>query len=108
MKYTILAKLRQWFAAIAALLAALCAGKTTPAPEPVRPAANTVSAYSAESADYRLDIDADAAEGEISDLLFGIFFEDINFAADGGLYAEKIVNRSFEFTTFARGDQLYG
>ena len=108
MKYTILAKLRQWFAAIAALLAALCAGKTPPAPEPVRPAANTVSAYSAESADYRLDIDADAAEGEISDLLFGIFFEDINFAADGGLYAEKVVNRSFEFTTFARGDQLYG
>jgi len=29
--------------------------------------------------------------------MFGIFFEDINFAADGGLYPERIKNRSFEF-----------
>ncbi|MCM1045037.1 MAG: hypothetical protein NC417_05980 [Candidatus Gastranaerophilales bacterium] len=29
--------------------------------------------------------------------LFGIFFEDINHAADGGLYAEMVRNRSFEF-----------
>src|SRR5262245_27400735 len=29
---------------------------------------------------------------------FGIFFEDINFGADGGLYPERIKNRSFEFT----------
>ena len=29
--------------------------------------------------------------------LFGIFFEDINHAADGGLYAEMVQNRSFEF-----------
>ena len=29
--------------------------------------------------------------------LYGIFFEDINHAADGGLYAEMIRNRSFEF-----------
>jgi alpha-N-arabinofuranosidase len=29
--------------------------------------------------------------------MFGIFFEDINFAADGGLYPELIKNRSFEF-----------
>lgn len=35
---------------------------------------------------------------EISDKLFGIFFEDINYAADGGLYAEMIRNRDFEFT----------
>ncbi len=30
--------------------------------------------------------------------MYGIFFEDINFAADGGLYAELIKNRSFDFT----------
>jgi hypothetical protein len=30
--------------------------------------------------------------------LFGVFFEDINFAADGGLYPERVINRSFEFT----------
>ena len=29
--------------------------------------------------------------------MYGIFFEDINYAADGGLYAEMIKNRSFEF-----------
>jgi len=32
----------------------------------------------------------------VSDMLYGIFFEDINHAADGGLYAELISNRSFE------------
>ncbi|MFT3822505.1 MAG: alpha-L-arabinofuranosidase C-terminal domain-containing protein [Chitinophagaceae bacterium] len=33
----------------------------------------------------------------ISDLLLGIFFEDINYAADGGLYAELVQNRDFEY-----------
>lgn len=33
----------------------------------------------------------------ICDLLVGIFFEDINYAADGGLYAELIQNRDFEY-----------
>jgi len=35
---------------------------------------------------------------KIQPTMYGIFFEDINFAADGGLYAEMIKNRSFEFT----------
>ena len=34
---------------------------------------------------------------EISPTLYGIFYEDINYASDGGLYAELIRNRSFEF-----------
>ena len=34
---------------------------------------------------------------EISDLLLGIFFEDINYSADGGLYAELVQNRDFEY-----------
>jgi alpha-L-arabinofuranosidase len=34
---------------------------------------------------------------DISDLLMGIFFEDINYAADGGLYAELVQNRGFEY-----------
>jgi alpha-N-arabinofuranosidase len=33
----------------------------------------------------------------ISPTMYGIFFEDINFGADGGLYAELVKNRSFEF-----------
>ena len=35
----------------------------------------------------------------ISPSMWGIFFEDINMAADGGLYAELIKNRSFEFNS---------
>ncbi len=34
---------------------------------------------------------------EINPRMIGLFFEDINYAADGGLYAEMIENRSFEF-----------
>ena len=34
---------------------------------------------------------------EINPDMYGIFFEDINFGADGGLYAELVKNRSFEF-----------
>jgi len=44
-------------------------------------------------------ISIDATRGKkISDHLFGIFFEDLNYAADGGLYAELIQNRSFEYS----------
>ena len=39
----------------------------------------------------------------IQSTMYGLFFEDINFAADGGLYAELVQNRSFEFP-----QQLYG
>ncbi|MEO7992444.1 MAG: alpha-L-arabinofuranosidase C-terminal domain-containing protein [Chryseolinea sp.] len=35
---------------------------------------------------------------KISQDLFGLFFEDINYAADGGLYAELVQNRSFEYS----------
>ncbi|MCA0232686.1 MAG: carbohydrate binding domain-containing protein [Bacteroidetes bacterium] len=38
-----------------------------------------------------------AAGKKISPTLFGLFFEDINYAADGGLYAEQVQNRSFEY-----------
>lgn len=31
--------------------------------------------------------------------MYGVFFEDINRAADGGLYAELVQNRSFEYST---------
>jgi alpha-L-arabinofuranosidase len=44
-----------------------------------------------------LTIDAGEPQFEIQPTMWGIFFEDINFAADGGLYAELVKNRSFEF-----------
>ena len=44
-----------------------------------------------------LEVDASKTITKIQPTMFGLFFEDINFAADGGLYAEMIKNRSFEF-----------
>jgi hypothetical protein len=44
-----------------------------------------------------INVQADAPGRPISPDLVGIFFEDINYAADGGLYAELIQNRSFEY-----------
>jgi alpha-N-arabinofuranosidase len=40
---------------------------------------------------------ADTPGAPIPSTLFGIFFEDINFAADGGIYPERLKNRGFEF-----------
>jgi len=45
-----------------------------------------------------LRVNAGEVRAEVQPTMFGIFFEDINFAADGGLYAELVKNRSFEFT----------
>ena len=35
---------------------------------------------------------------EIQPTMYGLFFEDINYAADGGLYAELVQNRDFEYS----------
>ena len=40
--------------------------------------------------------------------MYGIFFEDINYAADGGLYAELVKNRSFEFPDHYAGWDISG
>src|SRR5690554_4170254 len=45
---------------------------------------------------------------EIQPTMYGLFFEDINYAADGGLYAELIKNRSFEFPQSLMGWETYG
>ena len=47
-------------------------------------------------AQVTLDIDAQQRGPMVSPMLYGIFYEDINHAADGGIYAELIRNRSFE------------
>ena len=43
---------------------------------------------------------------EVQPTMWGVFFEDINFAADGGLYAELVKNRSFEFSLPLMGWKL--
>ncbi len=55
----------------------------------------TRPAWSAEPA-VTLTIEAAHPGHAVSPLLHGIFFEDINYGADGGLYAELVQNRSFE------------
>lgn len=47
-------------------------------------------------AQVTLNIDAGQRGASIGDRHYGIFFEEINHAGDGGLYAELIHNRSFE------------
>ena len=55
------------------------------------------------SASATLTVSPDGKKA-ISDKLIGIFFEDISYAADGGLYAELIQNRDFEYTSRDRGE----
>ncbi len=69
--------------------------------------AGEVSAFDSVKSNYDLVIDAGEPVHTISDTLFGIFIEDINFSADGGLYAEMIQNRSFEFTKLASGNEFH-
>ena len=45
---------------------------------------------------------------EIQPTMYGHFFEDINYGADGGLYAELIKNRSFEFPQNFMGWNVFG
>ncbi|AVM57136.1 alpha-L-arabinofuranosidase [Bacteroides heparinolyticus] len=45
---------------------------------------------------------------EIQPTMYGLFFEDINYAADGGLYAELVKNRSFEFPQNLMGWKSFG
>lgn len=45
---------------------------------------------------------------EIQPTMYGLFFEDINYAADGGLYAELVKNRSFEFPQHLMGWKAFG
>ncbi len=55
-----------------------------------------VAACMAAGAQIRIAVDPTPTGVQISPMLYGIFYEDINHAADGGIYAELIRNRSFE------------
>ena len=59
---------------------------------------------------YRVNTDINGLDEShrISDTLFGIFLEDINYAVDGGMYAELVKNRSFEYGMEARDAQKHG
>ncbi|MFJ4501894.1 alpha-L-arabinofuranosidase C-terminal domain-containing protein [Streptomyces sp. NPDC088864] len=60
--------------------------------------AQTPAAADPAVTDYTLSVDAAGKGPAIDPTMYGVFFEDINNAADGGLYAELVQNRSFEFS----------
>ena len=53
-------------------------------------------------------VDASAPRTAVSPSLYGIFFEEINHAGEGGLYAELVLNRDFEMTTLPQGASWAG
>lgn len=53
------------------------------------------AARAADTLSIRVNVDQPTVE--LNPKLYGLFYEDINYAADGGLYAELIQNRSFEY-----------
>lgn len=55
-----------------------------------------------------LQVDASRSNGAVQPTMWGIFFEDINLGADGGIYAELVKNRSFEFIKPLMGWDLNG
>ena len=55
-----------------------------------------------------MDVNTQKLGAPVQPTMYGIFFEDINYAADGGLYAEMVKNRSFEFPQHLMGWRAYG
>ena len=57
---------------------------------------------------HSVQVDLKNIGSPIQKTMYGIFFEDINYGADGGLYAELIKNRSFEFPQHLMGWNTFG
>lgn len=56
-----------------------------------------LSSFLATAQKTNLEVDLTKSIAKIQPTMYGVFFEDINFAADGGLYAEMVKNRTFGF-----------
>ena len=66
------------------------------------------ASLSATAQTHVLDINTKKLGAPVQPTMYGIFFEDINYAADGGLYAEMVKNRSFEFPQHLMGWRAFG
>jgi alpha-L-arabinofuranosidase len=64
----------------------------------------SASLRAARQADIHVYVDQPTVQ--LSPRLYGLFYEDINYAADGGLYAELLQNRSFEYYALDRREAL--
>ncbi len=67
-----------------------------------------VAGCASASAATDLTLQTNKPGAPVQPTMYGIFFEDINYGADGGLYAEKIKNRSFEFPQSLMGWYTFG
>lgn len=63
---------------------------------------------SASAQDNTITVETAKLGTPVQPTMYGIFFEDINYAADGGLYAELVINRSFEFPNPFAGWDISG
>src|SRR5690242_20744496 len=59
--------------------------------------AGTAVSLQAQPGPAVIEVNAARPGAAIAPTMYGVFFEDINFGADGGLYPERVKNRSFEF-----------
>ena len=66
------------------------------------------SALAAQAQTNVMDINTKKVGAPVQNTMYGLFFEDINYAADGGLYGELVKNRSFEFPQSFMGWQVFG
>lgn len=57
---------------------------------------------------HQMVVQTNKVGADIQPTMYGLFFEDINYGADGGLYAEMIKNRSFEFPQSFMGWTTFG
>lgn len=71
-------------------------------------ALGVVAATSLATAQNVMELNVAKKGAPIQPTMYGLFFEDINYAADGGLYAEMIKNRSFEFPQSFMGWDIFG
>src|SRR6266550_3922345 len=68
----------------------------------------TIAAQLAIAQTSTITVQVNRPGAPIPSTLFGVFFEDINFRADGGLYPERVKNRSFEFPETLMGWKQIG
>ena len=66
------------------------------------------SSVASQAQDNTITVETAKLGAPVQSTMYGIFFEDINYAADGGLYAELVMNRSFEFANPFAGWDISG
>lgn len=67
-----------------------------------------VSCLSLSAQSHMMEVNTKKLGAPVQPTMYGLFFEDINYAADGGLYGELVKNRSFEFPDHLMGWEAFG